>query len=97
MILIDRLLTGGLGFVLDQIATAVDAEMNDGERVRQELLAAQMENELGELSDEDFAELERDLLARLRTIRDEQRGAREGAVSGISSVEVSFDAGRRDE
>ncbi len=97
MILVDRLLMGGIGFVLDKIAAAVDAEMNDADRLRQELLAAQMRNELGELSDEEFAEVEAALLARLREIRAEERGEREGALSGVEGVEVSFDSGEEEE
>ncbi len=97
MILIDRLLAGGIGFVLDKIASAVDAELNDEGRLREELLAAQMRNELGELSDEEFAELEAGLLARLRDIRAAQRGESEGAVSGVAGVEVSFEAGPEDQ
>jgi hypothetical protein len=97
VIIIDRLLVGGIGFILDKIAGVVDAELNDEGRLREELLAAQMRNEVGELSDEEFAALETDLLARLREIREAQRGAGEGALSGVSGVEVSVEAGPEDE
>jgi len=79
MIILDRLLMGGIGFVLDKIASSVDAEMNDERSLREELLAAQMRLELGEMDEEDFVELERDILARLREIREEQQAA--GAIS----------------
>ena len=69
MIILDSLLIGGLKFVLNKIAQVVDAEMNDENRLREELLAAQMQLELGELSPEEFAELERAILARLRELR----------------------------
>ncbi len=82
MILVDRLLLGGIGFVLDKIAAAVDTELNDEQRLREELLAAEMQNELGELSDEEFGELEAELLARLRVIRERQRGEREAGIAG---------------
>jgi hypothetical protein len=97
MILVDRLLAGGIGFVLDKIAAAVDAEMNDADRLREELLAAEMQKELGELSDEEFAGLEAALLGRLREIRAAERGEREGALSGVAGVEVSFDVGAGEE
>ncbi len=93
MILVDRLLLGGIGFVLDKIAAAVDTELNDEQRLREELLAAEMQNELGELSDEEFGELQAELLARLRVIRERQRGEREAGIAGVVSVEVSFDSG----
>ena len=91
MIILDSLLIGGIRFVLDKVASAVDAEMNDEKSLREELLTAQMRLELGEMSEEEFAELERDILARLREIRDEQQAA--GAVSlgaGGFEVDVTF-------
>jgi hypothetical protein len=92
VIVLDRLLIGGISFVLDKIANAVDAELNDDERLRADLLAAQMQVELGEISEEDFAELEADILLRLREIRERRTGAAAGAVSFGSGaeVEVSF-------
>ncbi len=74
MFLIDRMLIGGIGFVLDKIVTAVDQEMNDDTRLREELLAAQMRLELGEISEDEFARIERDLLARLREIQEQRQG-----------------------
>ena len=92
MIILDSLLIGGIKFVLDKVASAVDAEMNDEGSLKEELLAAQMQLELGEMSEEDFVELERDILARLREIRDAQRGETSGAVSlgGGFEVDVTF-------
>jgi hypothetical protein len=69
MIILDSLLVGGIRFVLDKVASAVNEEMNDEGTLREELLAAQMRVELGEMEESDFAELERDILARLREIR----------------------------
>jgi hypothetical protein len=91
MIILDRLLMGGIGFVLDKVASAVDAEMNDERSLREDLLAAQMSLELGEMDEEEFAEVERDVLARLREIREERQAT--GAVSlegGGFEVDVSF-------
>ncbi|HSG39745.1 MAG TPA: gas vesicle protein GvpG [Thermoanaerobaculia bacterium] len=90
MIILDSLLVGGIKFVLDKVATAVEEEMNDETSLREELLAAQMRVELGEMSEEDFVELEADILARLREIRDAQRGEESGAVSlsGAGGFEV---------
>ena len=69
MIILDSLVIGGLKFVLNKIAQVVDAEMNDENRLREELLAAQMQLELGEMDAEEFAEVERAILARLRELR----------------------------
>ncbi|HEX2642330.1 MAG TPA: gas vesicle protein GvpG, partial [Thermoanaerobaculia bacterium] len=81
MIILDSLLVGGLRFVLDKVVTAVEAEMDDEKTLKEDLLAAQMRLELGEMSDEEFTEIERDILARLREIRDRDREGESGAVS----------------
>ena len=75
MLIVDRMLVGGIKFVLGKVAAAVEAELNDDSHLREELLAAQMRLELGEMSAEDFAVFEADILARLREIRERQMGA----------------------
>jgi hypothetical protein len=67
--ILDTLFVGGLRFVLDKIATAVDTELNDETALREQLLAAQMRLELGEIDAGEFAGIERGILARLREIR----------------------------
>lgn len=93
MILLDTLLMGGIRFVLDKVATAVDREMNDDSFLREQLLDAQMRRELGEIPEEEFARLEADLLARLREIRERQRGQGDAAVPAdyrVTGVEATF-------
>jgi hypothetical protein len=96
MIILDSLLIGGIKFVLDKVATAVDEEMNDETSLRQELLAAQMRFELGEISEEELAGLETAVMARLREIREREReeaGAGSGAMSfgsGGFGVDITF-------
>lgn len=89
MLIIDKLLTGGIKFVLGKIAAAVDAELNDEGRVREELLAAQMGLEVGEISPEEFAAQEAALLRRLREIRDQQRGPEEPGEMKVTGVEAT--------
>ena len=69
MFLLDDLLIGGLGFVFDKIATMVDEQMNDESALHRTLMEAQMQLELGEISEHEFAEIESDVLDRLREIR----------------------------
>lgn len=91
MILLDSLLIGGLKFVFGKLAQAVDAELNDDTLLREELLAAQMRLELGEIGEEEFAEIERDLLQRIREVR--ERNTAEAPPPGemkVSGVEASF-------
>lgn len=75
MFILDTMLIGGLRFVFDKIAAAVDTELNDDTALREQLLAAQMRLELGELSQAEFDALEAEMLARLRDIRDRRQGA----------------------
>jgi len=90
MIVLDRMLVGGIKFVLGKVAAAVDAEMNDDSRLREELLAAQMQLELGEIGEDQFRALEADILARLREIRERQRGEApnpgEMKVTGVEAI-----------
>ena len=75
MFILDSILVGSLRFVLDKIAAAVEAEAFDDSALREQLLEAQMRLELGEITDEEFAEIERDVLARIREIKRPQQGA----------------------
>jgi Gas vesicle protein G len=101
VIILDSLLVGGLRFVLDKVVTAVEAEMNDEGALKEELLAAQMRLELGEIGDEEFAAIEDDVLMRLRDIRDREREGPAGAMSmepgGGVSVEVEFGGDERED
>jgi hypothetical protein len=63
--------------VLDKIAAAVESEMEDDTALRERLLEAQMQLELGDISAREFADIERDVLARIREIK----GARRGAIT----------------
>ena len=90
MFIIDSLLVGGIRFVLDKVASAVDAEMNDEGSLKEELLAAQMQLELGEMDEEEFVELERDILARLREVRQEQATGAVSLSDGGVTVDITF-------
>jgi hypothetical protein len=95
LIIIDTLLVGGIRFVLDKIAAAVDTEMNDDTALREQLLAAQMRLELGELDQEEFERLESDILARLREIRERRQGGEAEALSPkdyrVTGIEATFE------
>ena len=74
MFILDTLLIGSIRFVLDKVIAAAEAEMNDDTALREQLLEAQMRLELGEISDEEFADIERDILTRIREIKGQQQG-----------------------
>jgi hypothetical protein len=95
MFLLDSLLVGGLRFVLDKVATVVDTELNDDTALREQLLAAQMRVELGEMTQEEFDSLEAEILVRLREIRERQTGLSAGESSPqdykITGIEATFE------
>jgi len=87
--ILDSLLIGSLRFVLDKIVAAAEAEAADDSSLREQLLEAQMRLELGELTDEEFAEIERDVLARIREIKGQQQGPLSMSPKDkIGSVEI---------
>ena len=74
MFLLDSLLIDGISWTLRTVVTAAEAEMNDDTALREQLLAAEMRRELGEITDEEFADIERDLLTRIRDIKARREG-----------------------
>ena len=74
MFLLDSLLIDGISWTLRTVVSAAEAEMNDDTALREQLLAAEMQRELGEITDGEFADIERDLLSRLREIKERREG-----------------------
>jgi len=69
MFILDSLLAGGLRFVLDKIARAADAEIQDDSGLREWLAEARMRLERGEISEDEYAAAESDFLAALGRAR----------------------------
>ena len=88
MFILDSLLVGSLRFVLDKIVAAAEAESENDSSLRERLLEAQMQFELGEISDAEFAEIERDVLARIREIKAKQGAFTMSPEDRITGVEV---------
>ena len=107
MLIVDSLIISGVKFVLTRLVEAVEAEMYDESALREELLAAQMKLELGEITEEEFAQIEEQVLAGMREVRARQKAASgqapddQGASAGegrkftIESVEANL--GRNEE
>ena len=95
MLIIDSLIVSGLRFVLDKIAAAVDTEMNDDTVLRERLLDAQMQVELGEMTQADFDALEADLVARIRDVKQRRRGDESAVISKadvkVTGIEATFE------
>ncbi len=96
MFILDTLLIGSLRFVLDKVVQAAEAEMQDDSALRDQLLEAQMRLELGEITDDEFAEIERDVIAAIREIKGKQQGPISMSPQDkISGVDIeSFESDR---
>ena len=96
MFILDSLLIGSLRFVLDKVVAAAEAEMNDDSALHDQLLEAQMRLELGEITEEEFANIERDVLAAIRAIKRRQQGALTmSPTDRIAGVDIeSFESDR---
>jgi hypothetical protein len=101
VIILDTLLVGGIKFVLRKLVDAVEAQRNDDSVLHEELLAAQMRLELGEITQAEFSEVEADILARLREIRERQRGLTpepgEMRITGIEATTFADEPADGDE
>ena len=95
MILVDSLLIGGLRFVLDKLVAAADAELTDDSALRAHLLEAQVRRELGEIPEEEYRELEADLLLRIQEVQGKGRAPIAGVggykVAGVEATIVGDD------
>src|SRR5262249_53107388 len=80
-----------LGWIFRTISTAAEAEMNDDSVLREQLLEAEMRREIGEISDEEFAEVEADLLQRIREIKERREGGAGPLEFGAEAVEKGED------
>ena len=96
MFILDSLLIGSLRFVLDKVVQAAEAEAQDDSALRDQLLEAQMRLELGEISEDEFAAIERDILAAIREIRRPNQGVLTMSPKDkITGVEIeTFDSDR---
>lgn len=96
MFILDSLLIDGLGFIFDKIAVAADAEADDESRLREMLLDGQTRLESGELSEDAYVVLERDVLDRLGEVRRRRQGDGVGdyRVTGVD-VQLSHDEDKR--
>jgi hypothetical protein len=90
MLIVDRALMGGLGFVLRRIAEVADARLNDEGALKEELIAAHTRLELGEITEDELEEIERDILGHLRDIRARREGesARSDGKLSVASIEA---------
>jgi hypothetical protein len=91
MFILDSLMIAGIRWALETTLAAAEAEMNDDSVLREQLLEAEMRREMGEISDEEFQDIEADLLTRIREIKERREGA--GPLGfGAQPMETTGDA-----
>ena len=81
-----------LGWVLRTVTTAAEAEMNDDTALREQLLEAELRREMGEISESEFADIEADLLARIREIRTRREGGSGAFTMSGQPLETTADS-----
>ena len=89
MFLLDSLMISGIQWAIKTVITAAEAEMNDDSALRDQLLAAEMQREMGEISDDEYREVEADLLARIREIKQRREGHGPLGFGGGEPMETS--------
>ena len=92
MFILDSLMISGIRWVLETAVTAAEAEMNDDSVLREQLLEAEMRREMGEITDAEFRDLETDLLARIREIKERRDGGSGPIDMGVQPIETTGDS-----
>ena len=92
MFILDSLMISGIRWALETALTAAEAEMNDDSVLREQLLETEMRREMGEISDEEFREIETDLLARIREIKARREGGSGPIDMGVQPMETTGDS-----
>ena len=85
----------GVKFVFQQLADIADQELNDETAVREQFMLLQVQLEEGDIGDEEYAEREADLLARMRDIKARKREDIEQAAADVLPAEANVKARRR--
>src|ERR671938_579058 len=85
----------GMKFVFQQVADLADQELNDESVVREQLLLLQVQLEDGDVDEDEYAEREAELHARLREIKARKRAAAEEAAADELPAEANVEARRR--
>jgi hypothetical protein len=92
MFILDSLMISGIRWALETALTAAEAEMNDDSVLREQLLESEMRREMGEISDEEFSQIETDLLVRIREIKERREGGSGPIDMGAQPMETTGDS-----
>lgn len=89
MFLLDSLLVNGIVFALDKVREVAEQQLDNPEVLQQQLLEAQMQLEEGTIDEAAFAEIERDLFARIRELKRAEPAGGIADASGFDEIEVT--------
>jgi hypothetical protein len=78
-------------FSLDKVQDTVRGELTDDERIKEDLLALQMELELGEIDDDEYVAREAELMLQLREVRQWREEFGMGVAGGPVRVRADED------
>ena len=90
MFILDSLLINGISFVLDKLREVADEQLDSPAMLQQQLLEAQMQLEDGTIDEATFAEIERDLFARIHELKRTEPVGGIADASGFDEVEVEI-------
>jgi hypothetical protein len=94
MFILDSLMIAGIRWALETTLTAAEAEMNDDTALRERLLEMELQREMGEITDQQFAAAEADVLARIRAIKTRREGGSQPLdLTGGGAIDTSQDIG----
>ena len=82
------LLDSFLIFTLDKIRQVAEQQLDNPEALQQQLLEAQLQLEEGAIDEETFAQIERDVFARLRDLRGGEATSGVADSSAFADVEI---------
>ena len=74
MFFLDSLMISGIRWTLKTVASAAEAEMNDDRALQEQLLDAAHRLTSGEIGEDEYAAIEKDLLTRIREIKERREG-----------------------
>jgi hypothetical protein len=74
MFFLDSLMISGIRWTLKTVVSAAEAEMNDDGALKEQLLDAAHRLTSGEIGEDEYAAIEKDLLTRIREIKERREG-----------------------
>ena len=90
MFILDTLLINGISFVLDKVRTVAEQELDNPETLHHHLMEAQLDFEEGRIDEDTFAQIQDDILARIRELKASEQTGGIADASSFEDIEVDF-------